>query len=241
MKNKLKKSLLILIVSLSMISTSLYAGDSLKVEPSVGADLVSRYVWRGIALSKAPAIQPYLDFTYGSFSIGSWASYTVGEDVIQEVDLYLSFTKSWFTITACDYFTPNDTISYNDYFDWNNNRTGHAIEVSAIIADIKNIPLSLTAGIYLYGNDRDDNNNNFYSTYFELAYSKSFHNNINFSSFVGITPFKGYYADEFNVVNVGISLEKEIKITDKFSVPLSGSLIVNPDLANVHFVLALSL
>ncbi|MBK8806051.1 MAG: hypothetical protein IPO21_05135 [Bacteroidales bacterium] len=242
MKISFRNIVLLLSTTLVLLNYNVKADDSLKIETNIGADIVSRYVWRGLALSKAPAIQPCLDFTLGSFSIGSWASYTIGEDTIQEVDLYLSFTKSWFTLTVNDYFNPNEKVGYYDYFNWNSKQTGHAIEVSTTIADIKNIPLSLTAGVFLFGNDRDEiTNKNLYSAYFELAYNKTFKNNMEFSSFIGITPYRGYYADEFNVVNVGISLAKEITISDKFTLPISGSFIVNPDLGNVHFVVAISL
>jgi len=140
---------------------------------TLSADIVSRYVWRGQQLSEAAAIQPTLDFTFGSFSIGSWASYTFSAEGLQEVDLYLSYAAGNFTFTVNDYFNPVDTMGFqHDYFNWDSKTTLHSLEAAVTYGGTDNFPLELTAGIYFFGNDKDDNGDNNYSTYFEAAYSK---------------------------------------------------------------------
>ena len=46
---------------------------------------------------------------------------------------------------------------------------------------------------------------------------------------------------EFNVCHIGIGTSKEIKITDTFSIPVSGQVIVNPDKKQMYIVAGFSL
>lgn len=51
----------------------------------------------------------------------------------------------------------------------------------------------------------------------------------------------GYYNQySMGVINAGIKVSKELKITDNFSIPMSGSLIMNPESENVYFMLIMS-
>jgi hypothetical protein len=44
------------------------------------ADLVSRYLWRGLLYSPNPNIQPYFGVNIGELTIGSWASYAFSQN-----------------------------------------------------------------------------------------------------------------------------------------------------------------
>ncbi len=75
-------------------------------------------------------------------------------------------------------------------------------------------------------------------TYVEASYA--------FSSaklFVGAG--NGWYTSkmdkDFSVCNVGLSTSKELKITDSFSIPFTGSVIMNPDKEQLFFVVGISL
>ncbi|MFO7864639.1 MAG: hypothetical protein R6U85_11600, partial [Salinivirgaceae bacterium] len=60
------------------------------------------------------------------------------------------------------------------------------------------------------------------------------------SAFVGAGD-EVYTTDgEFGIVNVGIGASKEIKITDYFSLPLSGSVILNPESESLFMVVGVS-
>jgi len=206
----------------------------------VGADLVSRYVWRGANLSTSPAIQPYIEYSFGGFTLGSWSSYTFAKEPFQEVDLYLSYNASYFTFTFTDYFFPIDSLFINnDYFNWNKSTTPHALEAILSVSDIPNLPLSFLIGVIIYGNDFDENGDNYYSTYMELDYDFLIGKN-NANAFIGVTPFEGLYSDKFNVVNLGLTVARDVVITDKFILPLVGSFMINPDSENVYFVFGFS-
>jgi hypothetical protein len=45
----------------------------------------------------------------------------------------------------------------------------------------------------------------------------------------------------FDICNIGISTSKEIKITDDFSLPVSGAAILNPSYEAFHIVVGISL
>ena len=207
---------------------------------SLSADFVSNYTWRGLALSEAPNIQPTLTYTFPKIglTLGSFGSYSFG-DFYSEVDLFASKTIGMFSIELWDYFLM-DQVGNNRFFDFKNESTTHALEGILMFNGPENFPLKVTLGTFFYGADKDFNGDNNYSTYFEFAYPFKWKKN-NLSVFMGGTPFEGLYANDFAINNIGITNEREIKINDHFSLPVSGSLIINPHLENIYLVLSISL
>jgi hypothetical protein len=236
----MKIKTLFFLFSLLLMPLTAYNQDSLS-RFDVSADLVSRYVWRGMALSSSPAFQPSVTCTLGNFEIGTWASYTFATEPLQEVDLYLAYSVSNLTICLYDYYTPSEMPDGSDnYFDYTSDTTYHLMEGSLAWSGIGDIPITFLLATFFYGNDKDEVGNNYYSTYFETSYAFSLKEGKELNVFAGITPFGGFYAEKFALVNLGCSLTKEIKITDNFSVPLTGSLVINPDSRKVYGVLAIS-
>ncbi|WP_430815944.1 hypothetical protein [Carboxylicivirga sp. RSCT41] len=206
----------------------------------VGLDLMTRFVWRGMSLSTSPVIQPYLEYNKGNLIIGSWASYTFAKEPYQELDMYVSYSVGSFTLTLNDYFSPVDSLfTTHNYFDWSKGSTSHALEAILQVGDFQNLPMSFTAAVMLYGNDLDENGDNYFSTYLELGYDFSIGEQA-VQAFVGLTPKESLYSDQLNVVNLGIALSKELPVTDLLSLPLLASLSINPDNETVHFVAGLS-
>jgi len=208
---------------------------------NINADFVSRYIWRGQKLSETPAIQPGMSFSYKNLIIGTWASYSFGNEPIQEIDLFLSYQTGVFTFTLNDYFFLNNSLTdYVNYFDWNKNSTQHWLEAIVEISGINNLPVNLLAGVFIAGADVDNDINPQYSTYIELSYDFKV-KNIENQIFAGFTPFKGYYSDAFDFVNIGFKTTKSIPITEKFSLPVSGALIINPANRNIMFQAVISI
>ena len=79
---------------------------SIKAQFSTGADIVSSYVWRGVpqeVTKGTPNIQPYVSFTVGGLTVGSWASSSFLGNV-KEVDLYATYAfSSSFALTVTDW------------------------------------------------------------------------------------------------------------------------------------------
>jgi len=230
-----------------------------------GADIMSRYIWRGYDLGNSPAIQPNIYFSWEGLNIGAWGSYAfAGHSIMvddttlldmgnySEVDLYISYTYKWFTLMFFDYFTlnglnPNDG---NRYFDYNNNTTGHAFEVSLAFEGGEKFPLILSASTVVYGDDKNQDStgvygygdkNNF-STYFEAAYRFQFKKiELELKPFIGGTPIgSSWYGPYGGIINVGLTATKEIPVTEKYSFPVQASLITNPQAQSIFLVFGIS-
>ena len=59
--------------------------------------------------------------------------------------------------------------------------------------------------------------------------------------FAGYQPNGTYYGSKNSFVNIGCTVKKSVAITDKWSLPLSFSLIVNPDRKSVYLVAGITL
>ena len=194
---------------------------------SLGADLVSSYVWRGTKFGTGPALQPGISYNNGGFSIGGWGSYTFTDNEAGEADLFTSYgfdlsESSSVTFTLTDYFFPTETAEYFDGAE-------HYFEpmVSLSMGD-----LSLTAAYMTNQSGSQDVSD----TYIEAGYSFG-----NVSIFAGAG--NGQYTDDtdFDLCNVGITAGKEVKLTDSFSVPVSVSAILNPSTEKFNIVFCISL
>jgi hypothetical protein len=232
---------------------------------NLGADLVSRYVWRGIDFGNSPAIQPNLSFSWKGFNIGAWGSFAFSGNHIQvndstildagtyaEADLFVSYTYEWFTLMVFDYFTMNglNPNEGNRYFDYANATTGHTLEGCLSFEGPENFPLQIMASTLFYGADKDQDSTgvyglgsgNNYSTYFELAYN--FHLNklgVDMKPFIGGIPFgSSWYGPSAGVTNLGLTAKKEIPVTAKYSLPVQVSLITNPQAQSVFFIFGIS-
>ncbi len=239
-----------------------------KSDLSFGADLVSRYIWRGQQLgSNVPAIQPNISFTYGGFEAGVWGSFTVaGGNLSQEVDLYLSQSvlQNMITLTVTDYFFPEEFGDYS-YFKYGKDVTGHVFEGMLSYNGIEKFPLTAMVAVNFYGADaarieNDAASPDFnektgiqYSTYVELGYPFKI-KDIDISTFIGFNATKprkadtntgyigetGFYGDKIGVVNVGFTASKSIGITKKYALPVNISLVTNPQSQKIYFVFGIS-
>ena len=176
------------ILALAMVTTiKAQQKDSSDLSLNIGADVVSRYVWRGQANSTSPAIQPTLGINYKGISLGSWASYTFADADLQEVDLFLTYEIGALTVGFERLLHAIRQYPEQQVFQLKKKETGHTLEPFVTYSEIAGTPLSLTAAIFAYGDDltEEDSTNN-YSSYLELSYSKTL-GNIDYNIFCGGT------------------------------------------------------
>ncbi len=211
-------------------------GISVRVEAQVGigADLASRYIWRGADYGDSFSIQPDLSYAKGPFEVGVWAAYSISADGASatEIDLYASAAFGPFSIGVTDYHFPNA----NRLFDFaDNGAGGHYLEPFVTYSG----PIDLLAGIFAY----NDPANSIY-----IQASKQFEvegGTLAFS--VGGTPTGSssepsiYGTSGPGLLVLGISGSKEIEVTDRFSIPISVSFIVNPHDERSFLVVGVSL
>jgi predicted porin len=195
-----------------------------------GLDIYSSYIFRGAKFGTGPAFQPWVEMTAGGLAIGAWGSVNSGggeEGEAAEMDLYISYEFPFgLSLGVTDYYYPG-----NDFFNVSDTAGAHGLEIN-LNYEIKGLSLSANyipleaPGAGTVGGDM----------YFELGYAFS-----KFSIFAGAG--NGWHTTdtEFKLVNVGLSTEKEIQITDKFSLPLSGAVILNPDQKQFYITVGISL
>lgn len=122
---------------------------------SIGADLMSRYVWRGLDYRASPSIQPYLELGFGNFTVGAWGAYTTSISTanlmgIQEMDLYASYAiADLITVGITDYFFPRESDYDYNYFDYGSDTTDHVIEGMIRFNGPENLPLNFSLGYNL--------------------------------------------------------------------------------------------
>ena len=223
---KLSTIILVLALSQPIVTTSTNAQEEDSSSPfSLGADIVSNYVWRGTKFGSGPNIQPYVEFGVAGLTVGSWGSFAFNATSVVENDFYLSYGFEFgLSLGVTDYYYQGPLFDYSD-------STGsHAIELNG---SYEIGGLSLSANYIL--NEAEGAGTAGGDMYFEAMYSFD-----NFDIFVGAGDGWHTTTGNFEVVNVGISTSKEIKITDRFSLPVFGSVIVNPQAEIAYVVVGFS-
>jgi hypothetical protein len=231
-----KKILAVLMFSFFFQLFSAEAQDSIakKKSPySLNSDFVTSYLWRGMQISNVPNIQPYMSFAKGGFQAGAWGSLSINGEY-SELDLNVSYTIRNLVLTVSDYFVLSDY--QGDYFNYSNNTTGHSFEGSIMFKGTEKLPLQILAATFFYGSDVDYYGKRYYSTYFEATYSFP-----EIDLILGVSPWKSIYSSGFGVVNTGLRLNKEIKITKDISIPVNLSIIANPVDENIFLVAGFTL
>jgi len=206
-----------LLIGFLMVAGSFNGTQAQESSWTTGVDLVSSYIWRGTKFGSGPAFQPSLEYAKGGFAIGAWGNYCFSDNQALESDLYMSLTsKSGLGITVSDYYFPTAK--------WFKG-SSHYIEP---MISFKKEKFSLLAA-YMLGDGVKD-------LYLEAGVTAG---PVNLTLGAG----DGQYTagGKFNVCNIGLSTSKEVKITESFSLPVSGSLILNPSSEQFFIVVGISL
>lgn len=233
MKTKLITGTLLVILAMIFSFNSLNAQEEEKASPfSAGADLVSSYVWRGSKIGTGPNIQPTVKYATGGLTVGAWGSFSFHDfGDFAEADLYASYATNFgLTVGLTDYYYQGFP-----YFSYAGDTASHAFEINLAYA-IKGFSLS---GNYIL-NDASmggpANKVGGGDVYIEAAYTFK-----NFGLFIGAG--NGWHAndddageDVFALCNLGIKTSKEIKVSETFSIPVSGALVLNPDKEEFNMV-----
>ncbi len=214
--------------------------ESKKTNVSLSVDVVTRHVWRARFSGNAPCIEPTLNFQTGKFSYGVWGSYALDESY-QEVDFYVSYNTPLFEFSLYDFYCPNKDFKDSNFFDFDSHKSVHFFDAVAKYKGCEKFPISIMTSVLFYGEfDRNSDNEQRYSTYVELGYSK-FIGGKKVAWAVGITPKKGFYADKMNVVNMGMTVYDEIKFGNQYSLPVRAGVSLNPTSERLLFSLGFTL
>ncbi len=202
---------------------------------TVSVDGVSSYIWRGVyqedSKGGTPNIQPAITYTNGAFSVGTNGSSSFSGQV-KEVDLFATLAMSKeFSFTVSDY----NWFFNRNYFNYLSHCTDHIYEATLAYAGINEFPMSASVNTMFYGDDKNVNGNNAYSTYVELGYPLT----PMVKAFVGASLVNSpmiYGNSSFAMINIGLRATKIVKISDTFSLPVYGILGCNPQSGKAFLV-----
>lgn len=185
----------------------------------------SRHIWRGSKLGAAPAIEPSITFSANRLSFNLWAAATP-DNSYSEIDLVPSFQFNHFQATLFDYYNPV-AGEENQFLKFGKDKNRHSIELAFDNFSIEKRRLKWMIGTFLLGDQNQETGKQYYSTYIEFRYPIAFLK-IKVEPFAGMTPFSGYYADRFAIINTGIGINKSFKLSSRLSIPINMLLISNP-------------
>lgn len=219
---------------------------------TIQGDLVSSYVWRGFYQTGA-SFQPTLGFGIGNFSLTAWGSTdfdgaSASEGVAaKEIDLTAAyaFGESGFTFSVASLWWGGQGA--NKYFNLKSHETAHHFEAGlAYTLPVERFPLSIAWYTMFAGADKNDKGKQNYSSYVELNYPFSV-KAVDLNVICGFLPYEagiGVYGasnSSFAVTNVALKATTDIKITDKFAIPIFAQAIWNPRMEDAHLVFGLTL
>ncbi len=225
----MKKTLLIVASLLMLIA---FTPNAKAQEMSTGLDIYSSYVWRGIKFGNGAAFQPSIEFSAGGFALGAWGNYCSSDEEAAEADIYASYgfdlgENASLSLTITDYHFPSPGTEYFD-------KANHYLEP---MIGIGAGPVSFSAAYMFhdgFGKDGDASGD----IYLEAVVTAG-------PVDLTLAGGNGQYSDKsdsaFDICNIGVSTSKEVKITDSFSLPVSGAVILNPSYETFHVVVGISL
>ncbi|KJF44614.1 TorF family putative porin [Draconibacterium sediminis] len=221
----MKKTLLI---TVSMLLLLVVSTTNVKAQEwSTGLDIYSSYLWRGAKFGTGAAFQPGVEFSAGGFAIGAWGSYSTGSEEAAEADLYMGYgfdlgENASLSFTLTDYYFPGS--------DWTEGES-HYFEPMVSLG----VGAFTFTAAYMEGLG-DDEINTTSDLYLEAAVS---------AGPVDITlgGGDGQYTDngDFNICNIMVGTSKEVQITESFTLPVSGAVMLNPSTGGFHIAVGISL
>jgi len=210
---------------LSLVSMNIKAqNDQGNSKFNAGFDIYSNYVWRGSNYGTGPAFQPSFSFSAGGLTIGMWGSFDAAG--YKEADPYLFYELPFgLSLGITDYYYPGLSV-----FEFSDSTGSHSLELNAGysiggLGFSANYILNEAGGAGSAGGDK----------YFEVSYDFE-----NFGFFLGAGDGWHTSDGEFKICNIGIGTSKEIVISESFSLPLSGQVILNPDQEQLYLVVGIS-
>ena len=211
-----------------------------EIETTVATDVVSSYIWRGQDLGSA-AIQPTLGIGYKGLSLTAWGSYGLTDPAdTKEFDLTVGYTIGGLNIGVTDYWFNAGLDPENRYFKYDAHGTNHVFEAN-IGYDFG--VASLQWYTNFSGNDGvNKDGDRAYSSYVEATVPFRLAT-VDWTATAGAIPFATdfYGTNGFAVTNLSLRADKEIKVTDTFSIPIFGQVTANPCSQKAYLVLGISL
>ena len=231
-----------------------------KVSATVSADLVSRYMWRGVDMGGA-SFQPTLNIAWKGLSLNIAGSTPLEKNAaVQDIDATLSYSLFGFNIGVTDFWTA-DVDPRNRYFYFGGEaECPHQLEGNIGYTCKYG---SLQAYTMFYGNDYKIDGSRAYSTYIELSVPFCL-GGLKWDATVGVTPMESagttykeqvvlengktktytrgdwMYGESFTCNVAALRATKELEFKH-FNIPVYVELYTNPYLQRANLVLGVAI
>jgi hypothetical protein len=222
----MKKALLNMGVIILFInfSTGVFAQQNKISGFNINADLYSSFIWRGSKFGTGPHFQPSMKFKTGGFTAGVWGTFDMNG--YSETDPYVLYEFPFgLSMGITDYYYPGMKLS-----DISVETGSHAFELNGCL-NLKS--LSLSANYII--NEAGGAGTKGQDMYFQAGWSFD-----HFNVFAGCGNGWHTSTGKFNVCNIGIGTGKNIRITESFSIPVTGQVIINPEREQMFIVAGFS-
>ena len=234
------KKIVLFALGMVAVVTTHAQDEKAKVETTIAADFVNQYIWRGLDCGNV-SIQPTLGIGYKGLSLSAWGNVGVSKDDVKEFDLTLGYTTGGFNIGITDYwFSVGGDDPDNRYFKYNADSTNHVFEAN-IGYDFG--VLNLQWYTNFAGNDGyNKNDKRAYSSYAQVDVPFKLVT-VDWTATAGVVPYYSTYygTTGFAVTNLSLRADKDIKITDSFSIPVFGQIVANPCTEKAYLVFGFTL
>ena len=211
-----------------------------EIETTMGADVVSNYVWRGQDLGSV-SLQPMLGVGWRGLSLAAWGNVGLSDpDDTKEIDLTLGYTLGGLNIGITDYWVSKDGLDpQGRYFKYDAHGTNHVFEAN-IGYDFGFASLQWFTNFS--GNDYKNDGKRAYSSYVEASVPFKLAT-VDWTATAGAVPAAtDYYGTTgFAVTNLSLKAAKDIKVTDAFSIPVFAQFVGNPCSQKAYLVFGLTL
>ena len=251
------KKIFLFIACIALFSTQLMNAQDGKVVDFT-ASLQTNHLWRGLVITDKPMAAVLTTFNpdkKGIFTFGFWGGTSFSNESdnthYKEINYYLQYASHGFSIGLWDLFNTRG-VKEPDIWNYDRKETGHLLDLRTSYKFSESLPLRLELDMLMYGsgdtelNDSGDDVKQRYSTYTQVSYD--IHSDI-----VTVTPFIGagfslngdthLYGNgkhNFDIVNMGITAAKQVKIGN-WNLPVSATTMWNPSTKYARVQLAVTL
>lgn len=209
-------------------------------ETQIGADIVSRYVWRGMSLGDV-SVQPTLGVSAWGLSLSAWGNMGLSNPAdAKELDLTLAYSVGGFNMGITDYWTTVGADPENRYFSYTRGGTNHVFEAN-VGYDFGVLAIQWYTNFA--GNDyRGENGRQAFGSYAELSVPFSL-GGADWSFAAGVVPFASDYygVGRFALTNLSLTATREIPFSERFSLPVFATLAANPYARQAFFLVGITL
>ena len=230
----MKRTRIIALMAMVMVCVGVAKAED-KIEGTVGADVVTRYIWRGQMLGDA-AVQPTAGLAYKGLSLTAWGSFGfINKDDAKEFDLTLEYATGGFSVGVTDYYF-SVRGAENKYLDYRAHSTPHVWE--AYVGYDFGVAAVKWFTNFAGADGVNKSGKRAYSSYAEVSAPFKLAK-CDWTATVGIVPYyTSFYADVngFAVTNVALRCTKELPLCKKFALPVFGEVSCNPSTQKAYLV-----